>query len=371
MKIGIDCRLAGRENAGIGRYIQNLVIRLPKQAPDLNFVFFFFTQKQADQVLPESKSLDNVEVVITPIKHYSFAEQYKLPDLFNRSKIDLLHVPHFNAPFFYDRPLVITIHDLLWHEQRGLQVTTLAWWKYWFKYFAYRQVVNHAISLARAIFVPAHTISRTVQRYYPQSQHKIVVTKEGVDRDLTKTAPHPAVKPKKYLLYVGSLYPHKNIDVVLHALSLLPDYRLKVVGARNIFQARTQQQIKQWQVQNRVELLGFITDPALKKMYQETTALIQPSLSEGFGLTGVEAMACGAPVIASEIPIFQEIYGPAALYFNPHSPISFVKAVRKLEAANRSTLIKKGYKQAQQYSWDKMTAQTISTYRSILNIGGT
>jgi glycosyltransferase involved in cell wall biosynthesis len=367
MKIGIDCRLAGREHAGIGRYIENLVTRLPLQAPDLNFVLFFYSQKQAQTVLPNYQKLHNVEIVLTPIKHYSFIEQFKLPDLFAKAKIDLLHVPHFNAPFFYDRPLVITIHDLLWHEQRGLNVTTLAWWKYWFKYLAYRQVVNHAISLAKAIFVPANTISRTVSKYYPASQNKIVVTKEGVDQELLKTEPKPIQKPKKYLLYVGSLYPHKNIEVVLQALSLLPEYRLKIVGARNIFQTRTQQQIKQWQVKERVDLLGFISDAELKKMYQETTALIQPSLSEGFGLTGVEAMACGAPVLASEIPIFQEIYGPAALYFNPHSAYSFVKALRKLETSNRQSIIKKGFKQAKQYSWDKMTSQTVATYRTILN----
>jgi len=365
MKIGIDCRLAGAQHAGIGRYIQNLITRVPGLAPEINFTLFFFSQKQIREIFPHGVD-HNVSIVIAPIQHYSLAEQFKLPDLFNQAKVDLMHVPHFNAPFFYEGPLIITIHDLLWHEQRGLNVTTLAWWKYWLKYLAYRQVVNHAIDLALAILVPANTVSQTIQKYYPQSQHKIVVTKEGVDTNLQSHSQPTATKPKKYLLYVGSLYPHKNLEVVLHALSLLPDYRLKIVGARSIFQAHTEQKIKQWHVADRVDLLGFVPDRDLKKIYRETTALVQPSLSEGFGLTGVEAMACGAPVIASEIPIFQEIYGPAAFYFNPHSALSFIEALRKLAAASRSTVIKKGYQQAQQYSWDEMARQTVAVYQKIL-----
>ncbi len=367
MKIGIDCRLAGPAHAGIGRYIENLVKRVPVLGPEFDFVLFFYSQKQADQVISNYDQYQNVEIKLAPIKHYSLAEHFKLPDIFNQAKIDLLHVPHFNAPFFYDRRLVITIHDLLWHEQRGLNVTTLAWWKYWLKYLAYRQVVNHAISLAQIIFVPAQTISQTVNHYYPQSRSKVVVTPEGVDENLLKDSFKPIPKPTKYLLYVGSLYPHKNIDVVLQALALLPEYRLKIVGARSVFQARTKQKITQWQVGARVDLLGFISDQELRKMYQETTALIQPSLSEGFGLTGVEAMACGAPVIASEIPIFQEIYGEAAQYFNPHSAISFVKTLRKLETMNRQALVKKSLQQAKQYSWDDMAAKTVNVYRQLLN----
>lgn len=372
MRIGIDCRLAGKSHAGIGRYIENLVNRVPDLATDIDWVFFFHDQAQADAVLAIVKQRDRVSTVIAPIRHYSVSEQTKMASIFTKAKLDLLHVPHFNVPLLYRRPLVVTIHDLLWHEYHGPHVTTLKPWKYWFKYGAYRLVARAAIQKARSIFVPAQTIKKTLSKYYPKLENKVVVTKEGVFSDLHRPtqiskSTFNKEKGRKYLLYVGSLYPHKNVELVVKALAELPEYTLLLVGSRNVFQDDFRKKVDLHGVASQVIFLGYKSDAELTHLYQEVDAVVQPSLSEGFGLTGVEAMAAKVPLLASQIPIFQEVYQDGAIYFDPHTVSSFINAIHKLEDTNKTTLIKRGQKVVSSYSWDEMAEQTVAEYRRALS----
>lgn len=365
MRIGLDCRLAGLRHAGIGRYIENLVQRLPQAGRDVTWVCFFHDAKQLTQVMGSGPLPDNVEIKFAPIRHYSLAEQWQWPNILNQAHLNLLHVPHFNVPLLYRGKLMVTIHDLLWHEYRGQHVTTLSPLWYWVKYWAYRWVATAAIHRAVKVLVPAETIKQTLCRYYPTAEAKIVVTMEGVADAFKTTSSGQPKKRQPELLYVGSLYPHKNIQVVIRALRLLPNYKLVLVGARNVFQDQTRQLAREFEVSDRVEFVGYLSDAELRHRYQTATALVQPSLSEGFGLTGVEALAAGAPVLASDIPIFHEIYGEAATYFDPHSPEAFVQALAEVTTHHPSPnqvarLIK-------QYDWLQMTKQTLAVYRQVVS----
>ena len=361
-RIGIDCRLAGEQHAGIGRYTQNLVQRLIANQ-QYEWVLFFANQKQAHQIL--EKVPTNVKIVLVPVRHYSLKEQLVLPSIFNQAHLDLLHVPHFNIPVFYSGKIVVTIHDLLWHEQRGSHVTTLPAWQYWLKYGAYQLTVKQAVNRAIKVFVPSKTVAQTVKKYYPGIKDKLVVTYEGIAESFLQAKAAPNKQPKNQLVYTGSLYPHKNIEVVFKALKQLPEFTLKLVGSRNIFQQETIKLAKKYQIDQQVKWLGRLSDQALIKLYQESYALVFPSLSEGFGLPGLEAMAVGLPVIASDIPIFQEIYQDAAAYFAPQSAAELVEKVRIL-SPSREHLIKAGKKLLEAYSWDKMTATTLKTYQACL-----
>lgn len=360
-RIGIDCRLSGSTHAGIGRYIEELILRLPEVAPQIEWVFFFFDQKQADEYLSHFKSPPQVKIVLAPIRHYSLAEQTKLPKIFRQEKLDLLHVPHFNVPIFYSGPLVVTIHDLLWHEFVGLQATTLNPLVYFAKYLAYRIITHSSINKARKIFVPANTIKDVVNKYYPFTKNKIIVTPEGFSATFSK--PLVTKRKEKKLIYLGSLYPHKNVRLVLSALPHLPDYKLQLIGARNIFQDQTRQLVKKLGIENQVEFAGYLNDEKLKAEFANASALVQPSLSEGFGLTGIEAMASGLPVLASNIPIFNEIYADGAIYFDPKQVKSFVDSVRELEKTDLEKQVAKGLTVAKQYSWDKMAQLTWQGYQ--------
>ena len=267
-RVGLDCRLAGQRHAGIGRYTQNLVRELLQLPNQCHWVFFFSDQQQADQVLGEFSALhrDSFEVVIASARHYSIAEQFQMPQLIATQHLDLLHVPHFNVPLFYKGPVVVTIHDLLWHEYRGSDVTTLPGWQYWLKYAMYRTTVNNTVAKAQRIIVPAETVAAQVVHYYPSAKSKIVVTPEGVSAEFFTH--HAATEPSPYFVYLGSLYPHKNVRLVIKALHNLPSYSLKIVSSRTVFQEKLKQEVEELGVSSRVEFLGYQSD-------QEVTTLLE------------------------------------------------------------------------------------------------
>ncbi len=370
-RIGIDCRLAGKEHAGIGRYIAEFVPKIIKHR-DVHWVLFFRNRSQFNELFSDQSLPSNVELVLTNVRHYSLAEQLLLPFIFGRHHLDLLHIPHFNLPIFYRGKFVLTIHDLLWHHHRGSRVTTLPAWQYWLKYGFYRLITRHAIKRASQIMVPSRAVAQTIVAIYPTVQHKIQVTYEGVASALTKFGKsRPLRKRDKHqLLYVGSLYPHKNVALILTALKLLPDkYHLKVVSARSVFADQFLKQVQQIRLTKRVEYVGAVDDRQLATIYQSTQALIQPSTSEGFGLTGIEALAFRTPVIASDIPVFREIYKEAALFFKPNQAQSLADQVMALEKRQLfHSQQAKAISVSQQYNWHKLVNQTWQTYQRVLNI---
>lgn len=359
-RIGIDCRLAGTHHAGIGRYIENIVRRCTRDTR-FEWVLFFQNNRQANTVLPGKNA--HVKRVYVPIRHYSLLEQIMLPFLFWRERLDLLHVPHFNIPLLYPKKIVVTIHDLLWHEHRGTSVTTLPAWQYWLKYSAYKVVTSIALRRARGIFVPSKTVKKILTQYYPKSDPKIVVTPEGVEdvymRPTSKITHNQLIEKK--LVYTGSLYPHKNVKLVIQALTFLPEFTLAIVGSRTVFQENMRQFVQQQGVQKRVQFLGYLTDDELLKLYRKSYALVFPSLSEGFGLPGLEAMAAGLPVVASDIPIFREVYAEAAAFFDPRSVAELVETIRTLEPS-RSLLQAAGRKRVEKFNWDTTAQLTVSEY---------
>lgn len=369
-RIGIDCRLAGPKHAGIGRYTQNLVLELLKiKQTKIKWILFFSNKNQVREVLGITAKNKNVEIIIANIKHYGLDEQTKLNKVFKEANLDLLHVPHFNIPISYKGKLIITIHDLLWHEQKGKSVTTLGPIKYYLKYFAYLYITKRAVKKAETILVPTETIKKTVCHYYPFAKKKIIISKEGIatsyQQELKKK--NPAKKRiKKQIVYTGSLYPHKNIELVIKSLKKLTRYKLIIVGSRSVFQDRTKNLVSRFKAKKQVEFRGYLDDQKLIKLYQESMALVQPSLSEGFGLTGIEAMASKTPVLASNIEVFKEIYQDAAIFFDPKNCNDFAQKVKELEYASRSQIIKKGIAVAKQYSWQEMAEKTYQEYFKII-----
>lgn len=365
-RIGIDCRLSGPQNAGIGRYIENLITRLPKLATNIEWVFTFMDHDQAKRVQKKvGDNLNNVSFRVIPIRHYTFGEQIKLPLKFRQQQLDLLHVPHFNSPAMYRRPLVVTIHDLLWHKQTGLHMTTLKPWQYHLKYLAYRFVTRQSVNKAAKIIVPAQTVKQAVCQYFPQVKSKIEVVHEGYNPAFRQSKLQQ--DPKNQIIYVGSLYPHKNLQLIFRALTQLPHLKLKIIGSRKIFKDRLVELSRKLDINQQLEWMGYVKDQDLAKILNQSLALVQPSISEGFGLTGIEAMAARTAVLASDIPTFKEIYQHAPIYFNPHSVTAAVEAIKQIrDPKTRQKHIHHGNQIVQNYSWDEMAQQTLEAYQTQL-----
>lgn len=376
-RVGFDARLAGSQHAGIGRYSEQLLKYLLELPQSRRWQWLVYV-RQAKQLAWLNK-YSNVEVRVVNIAHYSWQEQLQWWWVLRQDQLDLLHVPHFNVPILYRRPLVVTIHDLLWHQHRDPLATTLQPWVHRFKHLAYRIVSNQAMRQARKIFVPTVVVKKQVEAIISQSS-KILVTSEGISADYQQAPLRTKAPVKKtisslknkfqqssYIVYTGSLYPHKNVDLVLQALSAWPNLHLKVVSARNVFTAKMQERAQELGVARQVEWLQNVDDQQLVKLYQKAVALVQPSLAEGFGLTGLEAMAVGCPVIASQTPVFEEVYQDNVNFFNPHSVTELIQVIEQV--LTKPPTLKKlqtAQKFARGYEWLAVAEQTGQAYQQVL-----
>lgn len=360
MRIGIDARLAGLKHGGIGRYTEELLRYLTLGKTNHQWVVFLYEKGQ----IPWLERTRNVKIVYAPIQHYTFAEQLKLPQIFTAENLDLLHVPHFNIPLVYRKPYVVTIHDLLWHERREKNATTLSPGIYLLKYHAYKFISETAIRGARAVFVPTKHVKSIVLKH--AKKQRVVVTPEGVAEGYTIEGPK-AKRPYQYLIYTGSLYPHKNVPYILDILLGMQQFHLVVVSGRSVFHDAFWKEVTKRSLQDRVHVESMVEDKEIAKLYRGTVAFITPSFSEGFGLPGLEALACGTLVFASDIPVFHEVYGNAATYINPHDPATAIRAIttvmnhKELQTQLRETaqcIVKN-------YTWQDMASKTLQTYESI------
>ena len=361
--IGIDCRLWGTKHTGIGRYTQKLVENLQKIGDNNEYIIFCRSEDYDD--IGTSVGWKKVRA---DIPHYTLGEQTHLVQIFLKENLDLLHVPHFNVPIFYPKKFVITIHDILWHTKKGFDVTTLPPITYLAKYAGYRLVVKNAANRAKAIFVPSRAVAGEVANKFPGVKKKIHVTYEGVD-SLPKSK---AETKEKYLLYVGNLYPHKNVHTLVKALSryhvLEHGNKLVVVSGRSAFLDKFKKFLQKESLDGFVELKTNASDKELSALYKNALALVFPTLSEGFGLPGLEAMMAGTPVICSDIPVLHEVYGKAALYFDPKNSQDIADKIQKVlnDHMTRMNLVKASKNQLKKYSWEKMAQETFDIYREVL-----
>ena len=360
MRIGIDARLAGFKHGGIGRYTEELLRYLTREKTSHQWIVFLFEKGQ----LPWLERASNVKIVYAPIQHYTFAEQLKLPQIFNAEHLDLLHVPHFNIPLAYSKPYVVTIHDLLWHERREKNATTLSPGMYFLKYHAYKFISETAIRNARAVFVPTEHVKRIVLTH--AKKQRVVVTPEGIAQAYVVKG-SKAKRPYQYLIYTGSLYPHKNVPYILDVLVGMQEFHLVIVSGRSVFQNAFIQEVNKRSLQDRVHVETMLEDNEIARLYRGAVAFITPSFSEGFGLPGLEALACGALVFASDIPVFHEVYGDAATYINPNDSVTAIRAITTV--INHKELPVQLRMNAQRfvknYSWQDMANKTLQTYESL------
>ncbi|OGD83641.1 hypothetical protein A2572_01290 [Candidatus Collierbacteria bacterium RIFOXYD1_FULL_40_9] len=375
MRIGIDARLYGPEHTGLGRYVTNLVDNLLKQDKENEYILF------VDKKYSHSfQGLANVKIVKINIPIYSFSEQIILPLVYLKEKLDLLHVPHFNAPILYPKKFVVTLHDLIKHTSKGKETTTRFLAGYLLKRLGYAIEFWIMSRRATAIITPTNYVKKDVSRNLKVNENKIFVTYEASDGKIKETNLSPKIATKTltdynlqkpFVIYTGNVYPHKNLDVLIDAVlshnsKKEVDLNLAIVCARSVFYKRVEAKIASHKAQNIIKLLGFVSDDELSKLYSLALCLVHPSKMEGFGLTGIEAMAVGLPVISSNASCLPEVYGNAALYFDPNSVSDLVAVLEKMISSQelRQELILRGKLQAKKYSWKRMAKETIDIYNS-------
>jgi glycosyltransferase involved in cell wall biosynthesis len=222
------------------------------------------------------------------------------------------------------------------------------------------------------IAVSAHSRSRALA-YYGLDPSRIDVVHHGIDHDAFPSAPDlgPAGAPP-YFLCLGNTRPYKNIGTAIEALALCareaPDVRMVVVGRGDSI-GTLKPLACRLGVEGRLTFTGSLAHADLLQLLHGASALVFPSLIEGFGFPVLEAMSAGCPVIASTCPTLVEIGGGAAIFCDPRRPGEFAAAmVRALnDAALRSDLRGRGIARAAAFSWDRCAALTLGVYQALLD----
>mgnify|MGYP001577687026 CR=1 FL=1 len=367
MKIGIDARLWNE--TGIGRYIRALVSEL-----------FTLDQKNEYTLFLQSADMEKVSIpknrwnkIAANIHWHTVSEQLQMPKIIDDQNLDLVHIPYFSVPVFLRTPFVVTVHDLTISRFPTGKATTLPLSAYYFKRLGYSFVLQQAIRKSKSIITVSETVKKQILAQYDISPSKITVTYES--GELKTSQVHRLVaSPKHYILYVGNAHPHKNLTRLLESFQSVMDshreLQLVLVGKRDYFYDRLEKEVARKSLTNRVHFAGEVNDSQLNQYYQQADFFVFPSLSEGFGIPGLEAMWNRCPAAVSDISIFHEIYGDAALYFDEKNPADMAAVFSKMLMDKNLTgnLIKNGLEKAHEYSWKKMAQETLAVYENCISL---
>lgn len=363
MKIGIDARLWNE--TGVGRYIRALVRELGKL--DTRNEYILFLKAQEYEALPVPNIRWHKYLADAP--WHSITEQLLMPAIYKKSGVELVHIPYFSVPILTQVPFVVTIHDITISHYATGKATTKPKLIYFAKWLGYKFVLQQAIKKAEMIITVSETVKKQLLAEYKIPAGKIAVTYESgeleTDSDIVKIA-----RPKQYLLYVGNAHPHKNLEILLRAFKKLvqnfPNLHLVLIGPKDYFYNQLTHFAQKHDLNHNVLFISGITNASLKFFYKGAIALVFPSQSEGFGIPGLEAMTQGTPVAASDISVFHEIYGEAALYFDQTNPDSIVATLSALLQSPelKKKLVTFAQQKVKEYSWQKMAQETFALYEN-------
>lgn len=326
MRIGIDCRKLA--DFGIGTYVRGLVHALGELGGDEEYVLF--TPRDAD--VPAT-----MERAIVDAPQYSVRELLVLGRAIAKARLDLFHSPHFVLPWT-SCPSIATVHDtILVHYPPPRPGASL-----------YLSVMmRRTLRKSVRVLTVSEAAKQSIVDDFGSDPSTIVVTPNGIDGIFFEDG-LPAVG--RYFLYVGNDKPHKNVPRLLEAFTRVDDAQLVLAGAP----------FEQYRHMPRVVTPGFVSVPDLAALYRGALALVMPSLEEGFGLPVAEAMACGTPVIAADIPSLREVTGGAAFHVDPRSVDAIAHAMRNVTREH----VERAKERARVFTWRRCAELTREVYRA-------
>ena len=369
--IGIDARMLGPEQTGIGKYIARLLEFVPPCMPRVRFVVFLKESAFHNFTSPHA----NIETRKVSAHWYGWREQLVLPFKFLRAHMDLMHFPHFNVPLAYRKPFVVTIHDTTPHTFPGHRMGS------WVRRAGFWLTFRSAVERAREVIAVSAYTKNDIQTLFGTPAERIGVIYEGIDQ-IFNTVGAPAISMNvlhaygirnPYLLYVGVWREHKNIVGLLKAYALLRNqygisHVLVLTGKEHAAYPAVRHTIQKLHLEQSVHIPGFVQEKDLVHFYRAASLTVVPSFSEGFGFTGLESLACGTPVVASRATSLPEVLGDGTAYFNPHDPANMARIMYDVltEEALRRHMLENAKKILPRYRWEKMAEETAACYLRVL-----
>jgi glycosyltransferase involved in cell wall biosynthesis len=374
MKIGIDISCLAAAKTGVGLYTYHLIQAL--LAADMVNRYYLFSAQPVE--LPDSVKTavsmvsDSHPKITTPIW-----EQVLLPRLLTKAKIDVFHTPNYVAPIVSSIPVIITVHDLSVFLFPDLHPFYRRW--------RHQLLFPTSVSRAAKIIAVSNQTKQDLATLFPTTADKTVTIYNGLPVWFYKDRKQDAVNsmqlpptadcqlptgfPEQYILFVGTLEPRKNLELMLQSFATVKHrnhipHKLVVIGGEGWGKNRLQAQLAKYDIETEVVFTGHLEYNQLPSIYHRASLLVFPSLYEGFGFPPLEAMACGIPVIASNISSIPEVVGDAGILLNPDNWQVWADTIYTV-LTNKSLqleLRQKGINRAHQFSWEKTAQQTLTVY---------
>ena len=358
--IGFDAQATQGRRSGLGVYTSNLLNALKKEIAEP-----FQLRVYAEKLAPEKN--------VNTLQRLGW-ENWTLPGLVRRDKVDILHVPAFAPAFLKPCRLVVTVHDIagrLFKNQIGR--SSAFYWGTWLPF-----VVKQA---DRIIADSQHT-QQDLLRHLKVREEKITVVypsghegfTTGILKETLATVKRNLNICGNYFLFVGTLEPRKNLNRILNAFKIFsvlhPDYQLVLVGSQKFGHGKYTQALEREHALGSSSVLatGFVDHETLNALYCGARGLLFPSLYEGFGIPILEAMASGCPVLTSNTTSTPEVAGDAGILVDPFSVDEIAREMTRLaeNASLCSGLKEKGLVQIKKFSWKKTARGVLAVYESLL-----
>ena len=367
MKIAFDLRRIG--NPGIGRYMKCLSVSIIAQAPEHEYLLVL--PQDGEPLVDAPKA----EKLCTRLKYYSFREQFELPRILSRHKVDLLHSPHFLLPLVRPCPAVATIHDVIYMacpEDLPARAGRLY----------YRSMMNVCSRMATRIITDSEHSRNEIVRRLNADPEKIEVIYPAVDPFFHSDAAAAQIASvrsrfgidRDYILSVGIYKLRKNHVGLLTAFRKMLQSgchaQLVIAGPMAEGEPVLRGFARELGVAEHVIFTDFVNDTDLRALYSCARVYACPSVYEGFGFTVLEAMACGTPVVCSSATSLPEVAGKAALYFDPHNPEEMARQVVRAFSDDvvRASLIAEGHRNLLRFNWKETARQTLAVYHQALQL---
>lgn len=359
-RIAVDLSVLDRTRSGTAVYARELVRALQSlPTDDVELVCL----RGPGPIIRKNKITKALNLLIELLWIHAL-----LPLKLARERIDLVHMPANVAPALSPCPVVVTIHDANFH--RFPETYDPGYRRY--ANLAFRLAVRQAV---RVITDSAFS-AKDLARYFGANPGNMSVVHLGVSRNpVVADQERPMDGP--YVLFVGSLEPHKNVRRLVEAFALFRasgdevarDCQLAIVGGSGRDYGHVVAEISRHGLEDAVHITGHVTEERLEQLYRHALIFAFPSLNEGFGLPPLEAMARGVPVVAAAAGSLPEVLGDAALYCDPFDPEDIAGALSKIASDKllRVRLSEAGSRRVEQFTWEKTALATLEIYREVLD----
>ena len=350
MNLYINGRFLTQPMTGVERYAYNIC----KAMARLHRPFTIVCPKAP---IHQDYDVSDLHIVHYGIGNSHFWEQCVLPFFFIGKK-DYIVMSFTGLGSILIRHKVMTIHDLAFLKNPSWYSRAYYWY--------YRFMTPLAVKTSQHILTVSEFSKSEILRFYPfLKSERISVVYNAIDSQLFRPLADVPRPEERFVLCVSSIDPRKNFARLIEACQGLTAAKLYIVGNYNRVFSEQEQLTS---TSEHIHFLGRVSDQELVKLYNQAACFIFPSLYEGFGLPPLEAMACGCPVLVSDIPVEREICGDAAQYFNPLEPNDMLHIITKYltEADNIKEIMRqKGWQNLKKYSWEKSAEKILKIIQEI------